>query len=156
MFSHCCFRIFEMKQVKLFSFTQCCQVSALIENPTEEPFKSMGFTRRGGGIFREILDGGVPPGFQILTLFQTKKNSFPTLFWIRMLLFLSVFIGIETTVTFVHFPRKPYLIPVSSLYPFSDQKGAKIIPLSGSTPPPPPHHHLNECTNFKNNLSFNI
>ena len=103
----------------------------------------MGFTRGGGGggIFREILDGGVPPGFQILTLFQTKKNSFPTPFWIRMLLFLSVFIGIETTVTFVHFPRKPYLIPGQngqSLYPFSDQKGAKIIPLSGCTPPPPP------------------
>lgn len=32
-----------------FSFTQCCQVSALIENPTEEPFKTMGFTRGGGG-----------------------------------------------------------------------------------------------------------
>ena len=30
-----------------------------------------------GGILLGILGGGVPPGYQILTLFQTNKSDFP-------------------------------------------------------------------------------
>ena len=40
---------FQDEAGQAFSFTQCCQVSSLIENPAEEPFESMGFSREGGG-----------------------------------------------------------------------------------------------------------
>ena len=59
-----------MKQFQLLALSSLA--SALIENPTEELFESTEFTR--GGIFQEILGGGVPPDFQILTLFQTEKR----------------------------------------------------------------------------------
>ena len=62
----------------------------------------MGFTRGGGGVvFREILGGGVPPGFQILTLFQTKKIHFPHPFGFAYHSFFLYSFGIETTVTFI-------------------------------------------------------
>ena len=57
----------------------------------------------GGGwvVFREILGGGVPPGFQILTLFQIKKIHFPHPFGFAYHSFFLYSFGIETTVTFI-------------------------------------------------------
>ena len=102
-----------------------------------------------------ILGGGVPPGYQILTLFQTKKRHFSHPFsdlasrklchhyldWntnendllIRTFLFLSYPFGIKRINTFI-LSRSSlenhirFHTKMGSLYPFSDQNSAKTLP----------------------------
>ena len=61
-----------------------------------------------------------------------KYKNYSNLFGIRIFLFLSYSFGIETIKVFIHsIPRKPNPLPEQhgqSVYPFSDQNGAKALP----------------------------
>ena len=114
----------------------------------------------GGGevVFREIIGGGVPPGFKILTLFQTKKK------------FIShTLLDPHVTLSFcIHLELKRQLRSYTSVFPSktipdSWPKWAKSLTVfrpkgceNYTLVREYPSHHLNECMNFKNNLSFKI
>ena len=78
----------------------------------------------GPGLNAEIM-------LSLLRLGRKYKN-YSNLFGIRIFLFLSYSFGIETIKMFIHsIPRKPNPLPEQhgqSVYPFSDQNGAKALP----------------------------